>query len=131
MSSMDASEVKQLAKKGSKERLEMLFLEAWRRLFRNLPHPTMQHRFHPVRKWRWDFSWNEEKLAVEIQGGSYIHGGHNRAGPQQKDYEKQRAAVSMGWRVLPFNTADMRDPDAVVTEVAMILTNAKDVKKCS
>jgi very-short-patch-repair endonuclease len=124
---MDAEQVKRAAKQNKKAQLEQRFLEAWGRLFRTLPRPVMQHKFHPSRKWRWDFCWPEEKLAVEIQGGSFVAGGHNRAPQQQKDYEKQRAAVALGWRVLPYNTIDMKDPEAVVSEVAQILTNARDV----
>jgi very-short-patch-repair endonuclease len=109
-----------------KAHLEQRFLESWRRLFPSLPTPTMQHKFHPTRKWRWDFSFPEYLLAVEIQGGSWIGGGHNRGRQQQKDYEKQREAVKLGWRVLPFNTADMSDPDYCATFVAEVLCDAKD-----
>jgi very-short-patch-repair endonuclease len=123
----EPSEVKKLGNNTRKAQLEQLFLEAWNRLFRQLPKPVMQHKFHPTRKWRWDFCWPEQLLAVEIQGGSFVGGGHNRGPQQQKDYEKQRAAVSLGWRVLPFNTLDMKDPEGVAIEVAAILTNAKEI----
>ena len=125
--SMDSNEVKRLAKNTRKAQLEQRFLEAWGTHYRHLPRPVMQHRFCHARKWRFDFCWPDEKLAVEIQGGSFVNGGHNRAGQQQKDYEKQRAAVRLGWRVLPFNTIDLKDPEAVVTEVAELLTNAKEI----
>lgn len=124
---MDGTEVKQAASRGAKARLEGLFLAAWRFGFSDLPMPTMQHKFHPRRKWRFDFSWPAQKLAVELQGGSFIGGGHNRPVQQQKDYEKQRAAVALGWRVLPFNTIDMKDPDFVAQQVAEVLTNAKEI----
>ncbi len=123
----EPEEVKRIAKHTRKAQLEQRFLEAWTVHYRNLPRPIMQHRFHQVRKWRWDFCWPEQKLAVEIQGGSFVGGGHNRGAQQQKDYEKQRVAVALGWRVLPFNTIDMKDPEAVVTFVAEVLTNAREI----
>lgn len=30
--------------------------------------------FHPTRKWRFDFAWEEFKVAVEAEGGTYTHG---------------------------------------------------------
>ena len=114
-----------VAKQTKKAALEMSFLNHWRLMYPTLPAPTSQHRFHDERKWRFDFAWIEWKLAVEIQGGSFVQGGHNRGAQQAKDYEKQREAVRLGWRVLPFNTKDCGNMAAVVDCVAEILTNAK------
>lgn len=110
-----------------KAQLEQRFLEAWRRNFPQLPKPVMQHRFHPDRKWRFDFCWPAVLIAVEIQGGSFIRGGHNLPIQQQKDYEKQRAAIKLGWRVVPFNTLDMKDPDYCADYVADLMTQAKEI----
>lgn len=110
-----------------KAALEHSFLTHWTLLFPTLPKPTLQLHFHPSRKWRFDFSWEPEKIAVEIQGGSFTGGGHNRPLQQAKDYEKQREAVRLGWRVLPFNTLDLKDPVACVEFVAALLTNAHDI----
>lgn len=122
-----ADEVKRLAKTTRKAQLEQRFIEAWRRMFPKLPCPVMQHHFHPTRKWRFDFAFIDQRLAVEIDGGSFVGGGHNRGAQQQKDYEKHRAAVKLGWRLLRYNTADMKDTESVVTEVAEVLCNAKEV----
>lgn len=35
-----------------------------------LPAPVTEHRFHPVRRWRFDFAWPDEHLALEIAVGS-------------------------------------------------------------
>lgn len=92
---------------GQKSKLEQRFYINFCARFPNLPQPVRQHRFHDVRLWRFDFAWPEVKVAVEIQGGSWIQGGHNRGIGQSKDLEKQRTAVMMGWRILPFNTHDL------------------------
>ena len=118
---------------GAKSKLEERFYRAWKKRFPGLPKPKRQLRFHPTRRWRFDFSWPKQKLAVEIQGGSFMFGGHNRGMGQAKDYEKQREAVRLGWRVLPFGTADFGKINSgkiwdVVTCVAEILTDAKEVK---
>jgi len=127
MNSMDASDLKALAKQTKKSQLEQRFLESWRRMFPSLPAPTMQHRFHPQRKWLFDFSWVDERLAVEIDGGAFVRGAHSRGAQQNKDYEKMNVATASGWRVLRFNTASMKCVDDVVTFVAEVLTKAKEI----
>ncbi len=131
---MDAEQVKKLATETYKARLEQMFLEAWSRNFPNLPRPVMQYRFHAVRKWRFDFAWEfvgglasirTVKLAVEIDGGSFVQGRHSQGTGQAKDNEKHNQAVADGWRVLRFNTAQMKFPDDVVMFVAEVLTNAR------
>jgi very-short-patch-repair endonuclease len=124
---IDSSAVKRIAGGMKKAQLEQRFLESWRRLFAHLPAPTMQYKFHATRKWRFDFSFIDQRLAVEIDGGAFIHGGHSRGAQQQKDYEKMNNAVKLGWRVLRFNTKDMADAEAVVTFVAKVLCDAKEV----
>jgi very-short-patch-repair endonuclease len=125
--SKDADEVKRMAKQTRKSQLEERFLAAWRFQFPQLPAPTMQHKFHPRRLWRFDFSWPDSKLAVEIDGGSFVRGGHSRGAGQAKDFEKHNAAVQMGWRLLRFNTKQMDDVSEVVDFVAEVLCDAKEV----
>lgn len=78
-----------------------------------LPQPEREYRFHPVRRWRFDFVWADRKLAVEVQGGAYTNGGHNRAGHQASDCEKLNEAQLLGWRVLQFNTEQLKHPQIV------------------
>ena len=59
-----------------------------------------QVRFDPVRRWRWDFGWPAERLAVEVDGGLYVCGRHSRPGGQRGDMEKANEAILAGWRVL-------------------------------
>jgi very-short-patch-repair endonuclease len=124
---MDGEGVKRAAKGQRKAQLEQRFLESWGRLFPSLPRPTMQHKFHPIRKWRWDFSWPDYLLAIEIDGGGFVHGAHGRPIGQAKDHEKQNEAVRLGWRVLRFGTVAMKDPDACAEFAAEVLTHAKEV----
>lgn len=67
-----------------------------------LPEPVIEHRFHPPRRWRFDFCWPNKMLAVEVDGGGYVYGRHNRPEGQQKDAEKYNQAVLDGWRVLRY-----------------------------
>ena len=65
-----------------------------------LPAPTAEHRFHPTRKWRMDFAWVEHFVALEVEGGVWIGGRHNRGSGYLRDVEKYNAAAMRGWLVL-------------------------------
>ena len=69
---------------------------------------TKEVRFHPLRRWRWDFAITGAGVAIEIQGGFYRGvGGHNSISGMQRDMDKLNAGVMLGWRVLHFSSADV------------------------
>lgn len=59
-----------------------------------------EHRFHPVRRWRFDFAILPILLAVEVEGGGFVGGRHGRGAGLRSDCEKYAEAMMMGWRVL-------------------------------
>lgn len=61
-----------------------------------------EYKFHPTRKWRFDFAIPEHKIAIEIDGGVWNYGRHNRAQGYLADMKKFNAAASLGWIVLKF-----------------------------
>jgi len=67
-----------------------------------------EFRFHPTRKWRWDYILTGQRISIEIEGGFYRGvGGHNSINGLQRDMDKQNAGVMLGWRPLRFSTADV------------------------
>ena len=66
----------------------------------NLMPPVFEHRFHPKRLWRMDYAWPESKVALEVDGGIWINGGHNRGAQIVKTWEKENRANVMGWHIL-------------------------------
>jgi very-short-patch-repair endonuclease len=70
----------------------------------DLPEPVAEFRFHPERRWRFDWAFPERKIAVEIDGGVWIAGRHNRGSGYLADMEKLNAAAEAGWRVLRYAT---------------------------
>jgi hypothetical protein len=72
-----------------------------------------EYYFHPKRKWRFDFAFLERKIAVEIEGGTWINGRHNRGSSIAKDFEKYNAAASLGWLVYRFTTDMVMSGEAI------------------
>jgi hypothetical protein len=65
-----------------------------------LPLPVEEYRFAPPRRWRFDYSWVDAKVALEVEGGAWIRGRHTRGKGFVADMDKYNAAVVQGWRVL-------------------------------
>lgn len=65
-----------------------------------LPRPEVEVRFHPDRKWRFDYAWPKQKVALEVEGGVWTGGRHTRGAGFVEDMEKYNAATRLGWRVL-------------------------------
>lgn len=64
--------------------------------------PETEYRFHPVRKFKFDYAFINDKLAVECEGGIYTKQAHGSITGILRDMEKYNLAASMGWRVLRF-----------------------------
>lgn len=78
-----------------------------------LPSPAREFRFHPKRRWRFDFAWPLYRAAVEVDGGIYSRGRHVRGSGFERDAEKRNAAVLAGWRVLHFTPRHIKSGKAV------------------
>ena len=91
-------------------------------------HPQLEYEFDEGgRKWRFDFCWPTERVAVEIDGLGY---GHQAVVGMALDNEKANAAVRQGWRVFRYNSKQLGSHAAVEgagEEVCAFLCQAKDV----
>lgn len=68
-------------------------------------HP--EFRFDENRKWRFDFAIPQVRVALEIEGGIWRAGRHNRGKGMQGDMDKYNSALVLGWRVFRFSTEDV------------------------
>jgi very-short-patch-repair endonuclease len=75
-----------------------------------LPKPIPEYKFCETRKWRFDFAFEKQKVAVEQEGAVWVRGRHTRGSGFVKDMEKYNAAALLGWRVLRYT------PDQMFTE---------------
>jgi hypothetical protein len=91
-----------------------------------LPEPEREYQFAAIigRRWRFDFAWPHYqkptkvegfdsydvvrcKIALEIDGGIWINGGHNRGAQMLKTWEKENEAACMGWRIIRCQPKDL------------------------
>lgn len=86
-----------------------------------LPEPDREVRFHPTRKWRFDYAFPDAKIAVEREGGVFIQGRHTRGSGFVKDLEKYNCAVLAGWRVLRYTPQQLASGQAVEELKAVLL----------
>lgn len=85
-----------------------------------LPEPVAEHRFDPVRRWRMDLAWPARRLFVEVDGGIWVGGRHNRGKGYEADCEKLNAAAVAGWRCLRFTTGMVKSGAALNTLLAAL-----------
>lgn len=94
---------------------EEAFLFYLRTLAPDVPTPEREVRFDATRKWRFDFAWIADKVSVEIDGGAYVNGRHNRGRGFESDHEKLNAAQAQGWKVFKFTPQMLkRDPEKCI-----------------
>lgn len=59
-----------------------------------------EHRFHPPRRWRFDYACPKLMIAVEVNGGNFVGGRHANPVALGKEYEKLGQAAADGWSVV-------------------------------
>jgi very-short-patch-repair endonuclease len=92
-----------------------------------LPEPTLEHRFHPTRKWRFDAAWLDAKVALEIEGAVWVQGRHTRGSGFVRDMEKYNSAAVLGWRVVRVQPRQLLS-NATVQMLREILTEQPNTR---
>lgn len=71
-----------------------------------LEEPLYDYAAIPGHRYRWDFVWLRPKIVLEVQGGSWIRGGHTFGRGLVRDAKKNNLAVRNGWKCF-YVTTDM------------------------
>jgi very-short-patch-repair endonuclease len=71
-----------------------------------IPVPERQYKALPKRQFKWDLAWTEQKLLVEVQGGTWVKAqfGHTSGVGYRRDCFKNDLATAVGWNVMQFTT---------------------------
>lgn len=80
--------------------------------FLRIPTPVAEYRFAPPRRWRLDFAWPEQKLALEVEGGIWTGGRHTRGSGFIGDMEKYNTLAIMRWHLLRVTPAQIKSGEA-------------------
>ena len=86
------------------------------------PYLVTEYKFHPVRRWRFDFAHLATKTAIEINGGIWSGGRHVRGAGYLRDREKINTAQMLGWRVFELGTGQV-----TVDNVQAIINHVTEV----
>ncbi len=70
----------------------------------SLPVPEPEFWFWPGRRFRFDYAWPSLKVALEIEGGTYKFGRHNRPEGYEDDCRKYSEASLRGWLLVRCTT---------------------------
>jgi len=95
-----------------KSELERAFLTYWRILAPQQSEPDCEYQFCETRRFRFDFAWPAQKVAVEMEGGIWSRGRHVRGAGFARDCEKYNLATSLSWDVFRL-TGDMLEQNPV------------------
>lgn len=90
-----------------------------------LPEPEREYKFaleQLGRRWRFDFAYPDDKIAIEVQGGIWTRGAHARGTGLERDYEKLNVAQMLGWTVLQFS-GNMIDSGEAVETIERVKNN--------
>jgi len=101
------------------------FMAIWRSIPQGIPDPTLEYYFASKavgpfnirkqlkvlgwRNWHFDLAWPEQKVAVELEGGTWSQGRHTRGKGYAEDCVKYNVAVELGWRVLRYTRDQIED----------------------
>ena len=96
---------------------------AWHWRIMGGPELATQQRLVPNRQFRFDFSHEPSRVAIELDGGTFgKKSRHNSGTGIEGGYEKANAAQRAGWCVLRYGADRMkRDMAGIVDEVLEVI----------
>lgn len=88
-----------------------MFIALCRRF--GIPEPVTEHVFAKPRRWRFDYCWPAQKVALEVEGAVWVRGRHTRGSGFLKDMEKYNRATMLGWRVVRCTPQTLTHPETL------------------
>ena len=79
----------------------------------NIELPDFEVKFHPTRKWRFDYCWQSKMIALEVEGGVFSGGRHTRGLGFMNDIEKYNNASLLGYRLIRTTPTELRSKENI------------------
>lgn len=100
---------------------EEAFAQHCMELLHPAKHPMREAELIPGRKWRFDFYFPKDNLAVEIEGATkYGRSRHSRGEGFEEDCRKYNAASLQGIKLLRFTTEMVIAGEAIDTVIKVL-----------
>lgn len=91
-------------KRGDKEKNDIELI------LRSLSIPYVkEHRFHDVRRFKFDYAIVDSKIAIEYEGLFSKKSGHTTISGYTKDCDKYNLALVNGWKVLRYTALNYKN----------------------
>jgi len=90
--------------------LERRFSLIWTKACTGAPKMIPEFKFHPKRRWRFDFANPLLMVAIEIEGGIWNGGRHTTGRGFIADCEKYNEALKLGWKVMRLTKSQLTVP---------------------
>ena len=97
----------------AQSRLEQAFEQY---LINNNIEYQKEYKFIPNRRFRADFYLEKYRLLIEIEGGMWSNGRHNRGSGYRADCDKYNLATLHGYKLIRFCTEHIKNNDYDVLE---------------
>lgn len=78
-----------------------------------LPQPKREYVFSTERKFRFDFAWVGQKVALECHGGTWKQGRHTRGKGYASDRFKANLAQLEGWKCIEATAEQIKSGEAI------------------
>jgi hypothetical protein len=99
-----------------------------------IPEPELEFPFAKSqgRRWRFDYAWPKQMVALEVDGGVYAGGRHTSGTGYTNDCRKLNAAMLLGWRVYRVTPEMIREGEhmAILNAVNEHRYCAQDFHRC-
>lgn len=127
--------VKSGKRKGQPKRMSILerkFQSLWDAYGHGYPAPLAQHymkAYDGTHNMTPDFIWLDEMVVVELDGGIYSNGGHNRPAGYKRDCKQRNWLTTNGYRVLVFPTGDVNEDaiDVVKQNLDAVIADSQEM----
>lgn len=86
----------------------------------SLPDPLPEYQFASPRRWRFDWCWMAQKVALEVEGGIFVQGRHSRGAGMLADMEKYNRATVLGWRVVRTTPQTLKSRETLAMLTALL-----------